>query len=103
MFKLQPAPTFWASVDIPLPGGETAPLELELRWLPEAERRELVSGLSEDTPGVEVLRKLVVGWRDVDAEFSDEALATLSGNYPGAAWSVLREYPKHLAGAKRKN
>jgi len=106
MFKLQPNPTFWATIEIPLPGdgGETAPLEIEFRHMTGAAwQARVVAWGNEGTQPIDALREVVVGWRGADIEFSDEALVQLNDNYAGAMVAIAHVYPGLLMGARRKN
>lgn len=102
MFKLQPNPTFFAKVDIPVPGGDPATLEVEFRHMRRDDAAEFARGLADRDP-LDSLRQVVVGWKGADAEFSDAALAELHANYAGAADRILAAYFDELRGARRKN
>lgn len=102
-FRIVPNPTFWATVDIPGPGGVEEPLELEFRAMRASEFREWAATVTDETPRIEVLRRLVAGWKGADTAFSDQALVDLDDGRPGAALRVMTVYPGLLAGARRKN
>jgi hypothetical protein len=102
MFKLQPNPTFFATVDIPVPGGEPMPLEVEFRHMRREQAIEFARGLGQREP-LESMREVVCGWRGADVEFSADALADLHSNYAGAADRILTAYLDELRGARRKN
>lgn len=102
MFKLKPNPTFWARVDIPVPGGDPQALEIEFRHMRREEAAEFARSLAERDP-LESLKRVVEGWRGADVEFSPAALAELHENFAGAADRVLAAYFDELRGARRKN
>jgi hypothetical protein len=102
MFRLKPDPTFWARIDIPIPGAEPATLELELRHKRRDQAVAFAQALAEREP-LEALREIVVSWRGVDEPFSEPALAELVANYAGAPDRILSAYFDELRGARRKN
>jgi hypothetical protein len=102
MFKLQPSPTFWAPVPIPVPGEGSKVIELEFSYRTRDEAKEFhewCKGKSDD----EIVPKIVVGWRKVDVPFGVEHLIALLNNYPGAAESIGSVFWSELGVAKRKN
>lgn len=104
MFKIQPNPTFWTSVDIPVAGGEPMPIEIEFRHKRKSEAVEFGTRMrSGGMRDIDALREVVAGWRGADVEFSDQALVDLDENHAGAVGAILGAYPGALAGARRKN
>jgi len=101
-FRLQPDPTFWTTVDIPVPGGAAMPLEVEFRHKRRDDAMKFADSLS-SRPPLESLQDVVAGWRGADVEFSAAALAELDANYLGAAERILVVYLEELRGARRKN
>jgi hypothetical protein len=103
-FKNTPNPTFWATVEIPMPGGEPQPLEIEFRHKRKSEGIELIERMRTGEIGIiDVLRELVAGWRGAEREFSDAELVELDENFIGAADAIFSAYPEALRGARRKN
>lgn len=103
-FKLTPNPTFWAKVDIPVPGGEPQALEIEFRH----KRKTWGLGLVEriragEISGLDAVREIIVDWRGAEREFSDAELVELDENFIGAIDAILFAYPEALRGARRKN
>jgi hypothetical protein len=101
-FKLQPSPTFWATVPVRLPGGELADLQLEFRH----RSRTAMAALFDTAAGrtdEDVIADVVAGWRDVDEAFSPEAVRTLVDNYPGVAGQIVEAYVRELVQARRGN
>lgn len=101
-FRLKPDPTFWARVEIPVPGADPVPLEIEFRHKRRDDAMQFADSLSSRAP-LESMRDVVVGWRGADVEFSEASLAELDANYLGAAERILVVYLEELRGARRKN
>jgi len=104
MFKLQPDPTFTATVMIPQPGGDPLGLDLEFRHMGRAAFMELATeaqgGRLSD---LDAALRLVVGWQNMDAEFSPENLAKLLDNYIPAADAIVQAYRLALMRGRQKN
>lgn len=109
MLKLNPNPTFSATVQLSVPGSDkTIPVKMVFRhrtmkqiiaWFKLQEKRESAEALSE----------LIESWSGItddegnDIEFSREALATLLENYQPATNEIIRGYMQELAQSKVKN
>jgi hypothetical protein len=94
-------PTFWATVDIPVPGDKACPLELEYRHRRRSEAiafRDSLKGRSDD----EIVLDMVVGWKWHEP-FSAEALLDLLQEYPASPEPIAEAYFRELATANRKN
>lgn len=102
MFKLNPNPTFWRTVQLTAADGSTAELELEYKHRSKAQWIEFASNAAGRTDD-EVIGDLVVGWRKVDAEFSAENLRLLLQNYHAAAEEIAEDYKAALTESRRKN
>ena len=103
MFKLQPNPTFIATVLITIPGQvEPIPLEIEFKYLGVKAGQAFFDGLSGKRDDV-VLAEIVVGWCGVDTDFSVDALTTLLDNYPHSGAAIFETYCKKTLEAGRKN
>lgn len=102
MFKIQPAPTFWATVSIPITGGDPEPLAVEYKHRTVDDLQEFANSMR-DRPPLDVCADMLVGWKDVDEEFSREALARLLQNYPLAADTFATQYLAAYRDAKRGN
>lgn len=102
MFKLKPNPTFWAKVEISVPGADPATIEIEFRHKNRDELARWSEGL-EQRPEVELLAEIVSNWRDVDTEYSVEALGRLCRDYVAAPRQIVLAYRDELRGARRKN
>ena len=103
MFKLQPNPTFWASVGLPVPGAaKPVSVEIEFRWLGKAALKTFFESL-EGHDDATLLAEIVVGWRGIDAEFSRDNLAALLDAYPAAAMAIFQAFQHESLDAKAKN
>ena len=108
MFTLEPNPTFTAPVAIPMPGGETATIDITFRHMGrEALQRFL--GRAKDMPDAEVAEEIIADWSGVagaDGEplpSSAENIMALLDNYHGAALAILQVYIRELRGQRVKN
>lgn len=103
MFKLQPKPTFWVKVPIAIPGApKPALVDIEFKHLGRDALKDYLACLDgrEDN---ESLCEIVMGWKDVDEEYSEDALKKLLNNYPGAALSMVQTFVAEAMEAKAKN
>lgn len=104
MFKLNPSPTFEATVMIPQPGGDPVGLDLVCHHMRRSEFMALTEAIrSGEVSELHALLRLVCGWKNVDAEFSDENLAALMDNYPAAALAIPQAYGLALMRGRTKN
>lgn len=108
MFQLEPNPTFTAPVAIPLPGGETATIDITFRHMGrEALQRFL--GRVKDVPDAEAAGEILVDWSGVAGANGEplpitaENIAALVDNYHGAALAILQTYIRELTGQRVKN
>ncbi len=103
MFKLDPNPTFWQSVRITVPG-EQEPASIELQFVHKSveDLRAWIDDAKEKNDGA-TIRTIVRGWRGVDAEFSEDAIARLIRNYPAAASEIFEQYLRALTESRTKN
>lgn len=102
MFKLDPDPTFWATVSIYIPGKGVGKFDVEYRHLSGDARQAYVDGLKEKT-NLDALFDIVIGWRGVDRSFNKESLEKLLNDYPAAAAALFRTFWDELSGASEKN
>jgi predicted nucleic acid-binding protein len=102
VFKLQPNPTFWWTVQIPVAGEDPQPLEVEFRRMKASALRTFGSTIEGREP-IDAVSDLVVGWRNVDADFSRERMAELLEEYPKASDAILLAYAAAYQDAKRGN
>lgn len=114
MFKLNPAPTFRATVPISQPGDEP-PLQLEVifRHRGRAELAALMAEVSNSTAhgksDVDALSQIIDAWTGVvDADgavvaYSRQALERLLDAFPASGADIFRAYWTELTESKRKN
>ena len=100
-FKLEPAPTFKATVQIPVHGGDSVPVVFEFKHRTRDELDAFYKPKKERTVE-EQLMDMVVGW-DLDDEFNAENVAKLAQNYLGAAGALVTAYVAELMQARTKN
>lgn len=99
--KLEPNPTFRASVTIHPPGdGTSFEIDCEFRHKTTEQRDEFVKGSKFD---LEAVQEILVGWSDDAVPYKAETLIVLLGNYPGAASAIVTTYLRELVGARRGN
>lgn len=104
MLKLQPNPTFRASVGITVPGeSKPALVDIEFRHQPKEKLVEFTKRLADGRSDVEILEEILVGWKGVDAEYSPSALRDLLSNYPASGLEILKAYLAELSESRRKN
>jgi hypothetical protein len=99
-FKLQPNPTFKATVDIPVPGAEPAPVAFEFKHYSQSGWEAYLA--AHEAKPREAVFDVVVGW-DLDEAFGRETLGTLLDEYPGAEAAIWTKYHAERFGARQKN
>jgi hypothetical protein len=102
MFHLEPNPTFWVPVDIPVPGQGKGRIEVEFRYLDKTERVAFLEKMDGKT-NLEALCEIVVNWREIDAPFTPANLARLLDAYAGATMALFDAFIDELSGAAEKN
>lgn len=104
MFTIVAQPTFAATVDIPVPGGGTQPLELVFKHKTREAALEYMSRPAPDgaTDG-SVLEEIVASWTNVVEPYSPENMTVLCANFPGAPEVILEKYFTELGVLRRKN
>lgn len=91
MLKLTRNPTFFQRVDIPRPGER--PMAIKVEFVSKT-RKQLETWLEEckGKPPTEIVPGIVVGWQDVEAPFSPEALEQLMDTYPASGLELFQVY-----------
>jgi hypothetical protein len=103
MFKIDPNPTFWAAVAMPVPGqAKPSMVEMKFAHKTRAQLKDFLESLGDRTDE-EALAEIVQDWRNVDAEFSRENLGRLLEHYPGAALALFRAYQSEVLEGRAKN
>lgn len=120
MFKLQPNPTFWAPVSIPVPGeAEEGKIDVEFK---HKTKKELAAYLRPaptkaaakpaDKPAdpdavakkdLDDMLEIIADWKGLDGPFTATNLAVVLENYHGSAQAILGAYLKALLERRQKN
>lgn len=99
--KLEPNPTFWATVTIQPPGeGKAFDIKCQFRHKTTEQRDEFAKSTKND---LDAVREILVDWKDDAVSYSDDVLAVLVANYPGAAVAFIATYLRELMGSRRGN
>lgn len=102
LFKINPDPTFWETVEIPMPGGKVGKIKIEFVFKDRDEYSDFFKE-QEGKKDSEALPLLIRNWSGADGEYSPEALGRLLKNYPRAGLAITSVYRDSLFGAERKN
>jgi hypothetical protein len=99
--KLIPDPTFKTVVQIPVPGGEPAPVEFTFKHRDRAAVKAWVETVGDQTDA-QMVESCIVGW-DLDDELNADNIKRLCDNYVGTGVAVFSAYLDELRGARAKN
>lgn len=105
LFSLDELASFWATVEIPVPGREE-PLRLEVEYehLSREEAQDYFEWVREANPKeVDALLKLVRNWRGVQQEFNPGMLERMLGKLPASGAALLEGFQRELFKARAKN
>ncbi|CAH1387019.1 phage tail assembly chaperone [Candidatus Nitrotoga sp. M5] len=107
MFKIQPSPTFWGKVPVGIPGvAKPAMLDIEFQHKKREEIQAICLRMKDNEISPQNIKttakEVVVGWKEVDEEFSQDALELLLENFPSAASAMVETYLKESIEAKGK-
>lgn len=102
MFKIKPAPTFWAPALIHVPGQGTGKLDIEFRYLDHEQRKAYSDSLPNKT-NLEALTEIVRDWREADVAFSPQKLEELLNDYPTATQGLFDAFWDEIYKAPVKN
>lgn len=102
IFKLNPEPTFRASVAIPVAGGDPMNLDVEFRHKTRDEAKAWFGSFA-GRSDADCLMDIVAGWHNCETAFSRESLDTLLQNYAQASGAILDAYTRELTGARLGN
>ena len=104
MFRINPAPTFTAPVEITVPGeAQKASLSMTFKHLGKKARKQYFEERLGKEDDAEILSGIIVGWEGADTPYSREALESLLDNYELAATEIMHAYGAVLMGAAEKN
>lgn len=101
-FQLDAAPTFKATVDVPIHGNGTAPIIVEFKHRDRDQMKALLEAHKKDVSNVQAVMDVAVGW-DLDDEFNEENVAKLDRNYQGAALTITSKYITEIYQARLGN
>lgn len=101
--KLDPSPTFWAKVLIPIAGAEkSAEIECEFAHMSRDEYASFANA-APDRSDIDTTMILLRGWRGPDAEFSRESVGKLLQNYHGASFAIAEKFSGELGKLRSGN
>ena len=100
-FSLTPSPTFKCIVEIPVPGGRSAPVEFTFKGRTRDQFEEFMTGLKSEKPD-ELVMQLATGW-DLDEAFEQDNVDKLTQNYMGAGLAIWTKYVAELTKARTGN
>ena len=99
--KLEAEPTFKAKVNIPIPGGDPAPVEFTFKH----RTRDAVLAWMDEIKGEkdsDAILTMASGW-ELDDEFNAKNIDLLCQNYLGAGKAIFETYLSELRGQRAKN
>lgn len=104
-FSLTAAPTFEATVAIPVPGKNPAPVVFTFKHRERAAFLELMDTLSgggEERSDTELILSIASGW-DLDEPFDAEHVEQMLERYIGSGNAIVTTYIREQSGARQKN
>lgn len=103
MLKLTPKATFKTKVLIPIAGYSTPEeIEVEFKYLDIDGVQKFFGGLNGKTD-FENLKEIVVGWGNIEAEFSEKNLESMLKAYPRASMALFGTFSKEVLPSREKN
>ena len=99
--NLEAAPTFSASVPIPVAGGDPVPVLMTFKHRTKDELDSFIKARAKKTDD-DAFLEMVVGW-DLEDEFTPANAKRLLQNYIGAALVTFMTYIDELTKARTKN
>jgi hypothetical protein len=104
-FTLAIAPTFAATVAIPVPGKGTADVVFTFKHRDRTAFRALMDSLQEpdeDRTDTDLVLDIASGW-DLDEPFDEEHVTQLVERFIGSGRAILDAYMREQTGARQKN
>lgn len=103
MLKLKANPTFMTKVEIPAPGGAVS-IKCEFRHMTKDQYQAFIEaeGKTKRTDE-EALMDIMVGWANVDTEFSKDAVGELCQQYHAAPRAIVETFIRELTQFKLGN
>jgi hypothetical protein len=102
MLKIAQDPTFWTDVIISVPGQKPVTIKVQYAYKNADELKEWFEGLAEKT-NLEGLSEIVRDWKDVDTQFTVEALGQLLKAIPASVHSFFDCYKREMLESRVKN
>lgn len=99
-FKLQPDPTFRKKVELPVPGGSTAPVEFVFKYRDRTELKAFLDG--PERSDTDAILEMCAGWDLADA-FNRESVDVLVRNFIPAPALIWEAYLGELTRTREKN
>lgn len=93
-FSLDPAPTFSASVEIPVHGRDPVAVQFEFKHRTRDAMGEFFDSVAA-RPAEESILEIVAGW-ELDDPLNLESVAKLLQNYQGAGTAIVKVYAEQL-------
>jgi len=103
VFKLDPAPTFQAVVQITVPGGESLPLTVTFKHMRGKQFQEFIAN-GRGRPNAELAPQFIEKVHGVPEGMTQSAfLDELFDIYPASAVDLLHTYARELTESRQKN
>ena len=101
--KLDPSPTFWSKVDIPIPGApKGVEIECEFGHM-DRDAFAVFTDTATARTDIDGTMAILRSWRGPDAAFSREAVAKLLQNYHGASFAITEKFCSELGKLRSGN
>ena len=107
MFELKAPESFWWDAEIPMPGGETATIHVQYRYLSKGQRDELT--VSNPNIDAALVGKILLDWEGVmggDGEHlpcNQDSIEAMTAMFPGAPYGLWMGYNAGIIGLRKKN
>lgn len=95
------SPTFKATVQIPRPGADPAPVEFVFKHRNKDDFLEWIKSAG-NTDDVDLILEMASGW-DLDDAFTVENVRLMTQSFGGAARAIANKYTSEQTGAKLGN
>lgn len=103
MLKVSANPSFWAPVEISVPGEQKPQLvQIKFKHLDRDAAKAFIESVEGKTD-LEILTQIIEDWKGVDTPYSESVLQQLLQNYPASGAEIYISYQRELVGSKRKN
>ena len=101
VFKLDPAPTFDAAVDVPVHGSDAVKVKFTFKHRSREQLEEFMQSMVGKS-NAEAVMDVASGWELTD-EFNAENINKLCNNYMGAAYAIAQTYFAEIRQARLGN